>query len=98
MGSGSGWGEYPLRKPQYPSNASFGPRKPSAARVAQINPLAAACPTWDRLVQAPSARNCIEPAAWESAMPKALTIPAASNPGSFPAAAAAPKTPQVAVG
>ena len=37
-------------------------------------------------------------AAWLSAAPKAFSMPRASRPNSLPAAAAAPKMPQVAVG
>ncbi len=55
-------------------------------------------PTWKRLVQAPFARNCRLPAAWDSAIPKASCMPFASRPKTRAAAAAAPKAPQVAVG
>ena len=40
----------------------------------------------------------MEPAAWLPHSPKASSTPSASNPSTTAAAAAAPNTPQVAVG
>ncbi len=49
-------------KPCLPSSASAGPLKPSRTRVAAIRPLSGGPPTWERLVHAPLARNCMLPA------------------------------------
>ena len=74
------------------------PLKPSRARVAATSPDMPDQPTWNRLVQAPFARNCRLPADWLSAVPSAEAMPSASSPNTRPAAAAAPNTPHVAVG
>ena len=62
------------------------------------SPSGAAQPTWKRLVHAPLCRKASEPAHWLSAMPSASAICAAFSPSTRPAAAAAPKAPQVAAG
>jgi hypothetical protein len=75
-----------------------GARKPARASAAACRPALAAQPGWKRFVQAPSARNSIDPAAWLPATPSAVVMPAASSPKTTPAAAAAPKAPHVPVG
>src|SRR2546428_486489 len=65
-----------------------GPEKPACASAAACRPAHAAQPVWKRLVQEPSARNSIEPAAWLPAMPSAAASAAASSPSTAPAAAA----------
>ena len=72
--------------------------KPSRASTAADKPPMQAQPTWNRLVQAPFARNCRLPADWLSAMPSADATPSASSPSTRAAAAAAPNAPQVLVG
>src|SRR2546430_17013951 len=57
-----------------------GPETPWRARAAAINPLWAAQPGWKRFVQAPVARNSMDPAAWLPAMPSACAIARASRP------------------
>src|SRR3989442_660244 len=80
-----------------PEGRAPGPENPAGANAAGGRPAHAAQPVWKRLVQEPSARNSIEPAAWLPAMPSEAAIAAASSPSTAPAAAAAPKAPQVAV-
>jgi hypothetical protein len=75
-----------------------GARKPPAASAAACNPAEADQPGWSRFVQAPSARNSIEPEAWLPAIPSARQSPSASSPKSIAAAAAAPNAPHVPVG
>ncbi len=57
-------------KPCLPSSASAAPLNPSRTSVAAIRPFSAAQPTWKRFVQAPLARNCRLPAAWDSTVPE----------------------------
>src|SRR3712207_7394178 len=54
--------------------SSAAPRKPWRASVAAARPFMADQPTWKRLVQAPLARNCSEPAAWERADRKSTRL------------------------
>ena len=65
---------------------------------AATSPFIAAYPVWKGLFHAPSVRNCIEPAARLPQSPRASSIRDGSSPRTRPAAAAAPNTPQVAVG
>src|SRR5438309_700082 len=68
-----------------------GPEKPACVRAAACRPAHTAQPVCKRVVQEPTTRNSIEPAAWLPAMPSAAAIAAASSPSTAPAAAAAPK-------
>src|SRR5215468_2981363 len=85
-------------RPYGSPNASAGPVNPAAASSAARMAPAAADPEWKRLVQAPSLRYAMLPADMLSATPNAARRAAASSPASRPAAAAAPNTPQTAVG
>ena len=86
-----------MQKARFSSMGSLAPITVSR-EACRVNSLAAAWPTWNRLFHAPSLRNCMEPAACDPQIPSALAMVAASSPRIRPAAAAAPKVPQVAVG
>ena len=86
------------QKPFRPSRTARGPVSPARARSAASTPLWAAMPPWARQTSLPSLSDSDSPDAKLPATPSASAMPSADMPKSLAAMAAAPNTPQVAVG